>query len=81
MKTPEQRRALVATETADFLMYRASNQSAQLVKFLDALIDDHLADLAIVSLDRLQYKQGAIRQLQALRDVLVMDNISLSPKA
>lgn len=81
MKSSEQRRTDIALETAEFLQYRPSTQSAQLVRLIDALIDDHLADLAIVPMERLQYKQGAVRQLQALRDVLVADNINLPIKA
>lgn len=81
MRTDEQLRAAVATETREFQQYRASFQSAQLLVFLEALIESHLADLALIPPERLQYKQGAIRQLQALRAVLVDDNPHISPKA
>lgn len=81
MKSAEQRRALVSAETAEYLQYRASNQTKQLLALYDALIDDHLADLITIPPERLQYKQGAIRQLQALRDMMMSENLMLSVKA
>ena len=81
MTTPEQRRDLIAAETAEFLQYRASNQTRQFLALLDAIIADHLADLVTIRAERLTYVQGAVRQLQALREVMVSGNLQRSIKA
>ncbi|MET3135211.1 hypothetical protein AAKU55_005519 [Oxalobacteraceae bacterium GrIS 1.11] len=79
MKTSEQLRAAVRFETAELLAYRASHPMRQVVAFLDALSDSTLADLATVAPDRLQYTQGALAQLQAIRRTLCSDSAHVSP--
>lgn len=81
MKSSDERRAAIVTETSDFQAYKGSDQSRQFVRMLDALIDDHLADLATVKVEELRYKQGAIAQLQCLRSVMCSHSPHLSPKA
>lgn len=81
MQTPERLRDAIANETRELQLLRAALPMKQLVSLLDALTDSHLADLITVAPERLQYKQGAIRQLQALRAALLDDNPNLSPKA
>jgi hypothetical protein len=81
MRTPEELRAAVARETTELQLLRATLPLQQLVAQYDALIDSHLVDLAVVAPEHLQFKQGAIRQLQCLRACLLDDNPNLSPKA
>ena len=79
--TNEQRRATIAKEGAEFKQYRNSDQMRQFFTLLDALIDDHKADLVTITAEKLQYKQGAIAQLQILRDYACSDSPHISPKA
>jgi hypothetical protein len=81
MRDSEQLRAAIALETAELQMLRATLPMKQLITVIDVVVDAHLADLASIDPERLRFKQGAIRQLQALRAVLLDDNPHLSPKA
>jgi hypothetical protein len=81
MLTSDSLRTRVANETRELQLLRATLPMKQLIAVLDILIDAHLLDLATIQPDRLSFKQGAIRQLQCLRDVLLDDNPNLSPKA
>lgn len=81
MRNSDTLRGLIASETRELQLLRATLPMRQLVALMDALIDSHLLDLASAPPERLAYKQGAIRQLQNLRDVLLDDNPNLSPKA
>lgn len=74
-------RTATANETRELQLLRSTLPMRQLITLLDVLVDAHLLDLATIQPDRLAYKQGAIRQLQCLRDVLLDDNPNLSPKA
>lgn len=81
MKTNEALRAAIAAEVTELQLLRATLPMRQLITLLDVLVDAHLADLATIQPEHLQFKQGAIRQLQCLRAVLLDDNRNLSPKA
>jgi hypothetical protein len=81
MRDSDELRAAIALETSELQMLRANLPMRQLIALFDALVESHMADLAVVDPDRLRFKQGAIRQLQCLRAVLVDDNPHLSPKA
>lgn len=81
MKSDEQLRAAVRSELAEFAAYRGSMQARQLLAFYDALIDAQMAELVAIKPDRLLYKQGAIRQLQALRAALIDTSDHVSPLA
>lgn len=81
MKTEEQLRAAIASETRTFQELRTNYLAQQLLALYDALIDSHLADLATVKPEHLAFKQGAIRQLVCLRAVLLDDSPHLSAKA
>lgn len=81
MRDSDTLRGAIATETRELQLLRATLPMRQLVTLIDAVVDAHLLDLATVPPDGLTYKQGAIRQLQCLRAVLLDDNPHLSPKA
>lgn len=81
MRTDEELRAAIALETHELQVLRSMLPMQQLVALLDALIESHLADLATAAPEHLRFKQGALRQLQCLRAVLLDDNPNLSPKA
>jgi hypothetical protein len=70
MQDLQQIRARIAGESAEFILYRASEQTKQLAALYDALIDGLLHELATVSADQLAFKQGALAQLTALRRAL-----------
>lgn len=79
MRQIEDIRARIARESADFLLYRGSEQTRQLAELYDALIDSLFEELATVSAEKLAYKQGALAQLKALRKSLApnAEHISL----
>lgn len=81
MHSPDHLRQAIAAETRDLQLLRATLPMKQLVALLDALVDAHLVDLVTLAPEHLGYKQGAIRQLQALRAALLDDNPHISPKA
>jgi hypothetical protein len=81
MRDSLQLRAAVAHELAELHQLRATLPLRQLITLLDTLIDSHLEDLTTIDPDHLRFKQGAIRQLQCLRAVLLEDHPNLSPKA
>lgn len=82
MRTSLELRDLIAAETRELQLLRATLPLRQLVALFDALIESHLLDLATVAGDyQLRHTQGAIRQLQCLRAILLDDNPNLSPKA
>ena len=80
IKTPEQRRKAIQLELADLLQHRSGEAIRQLVRLLDSLAEDTLADLARVSPDGLRHKQGALAQLTALRRAIVDPGDHASPK-
>ena len=80
MKPVEQRRRAINEQLGILLQYRASQGMAELVKMLDVLVDDTLADLAKVTPEGLQLKQGAVAQLLALRKAIVDPGEHSSPK-
>lgn len=81
MRNSDQLRAAIATEVRELQLLRATIPMRQLIALIDAVIESHLADLVTVMPERLAFKQGAIRQLQCLRTVLLDDNPHQSPKA
>jgi hypothetical protein len=81
MKTDEARRGAIIQELSELLLFRGSDSVRQLVRLLDALIEDTLADLAFVDPANLQRKQGALAQLMALRRSIVDPGDHASPKA
>lgn len=81
MRNNDQLRTLIAAETRELQLLRATLPMRQLISLIDALIESHLSDLIQVTPDRLTFKQGAIRQLQSLRTILLDDNPHQSPKA
>lgn len=81
MKNEEQRREAINTELYELRLHRASEPLRQLVRLLDALAEDTLADLARVAPDQLQRKQGALAQLAALRTAIAATGDHISPKA
>lgn len=80
MRNCEQRREAIRAELAELLMHRGSSTTAQLVRLLDVLAEDTLADLAQIAPAELQRKQGAYAQLQALRTAIVDPGDHTSPK-
>jgi hypothetical protein len=81
MRNSDQLRAAVATEVRELQLLRATLPMRQLIALIDALIESHLSDLITVLPERLEFKQGAIRQLQCLRITLLDDNPHQTPKA
>jgi hypothetical protein len=81
MRTSDELRVVIAAATGELQEFRASVQSALLLHLYDALIESHLLDLATVAPEALAFRQGALRQLQCLRAVLVDANPHLSAKA
>ncbi len=75
----DERRARLQAATHEFLAYRGTNQTRELLCLLDALVAQYYADLATVKPDRLGYVQGALAQVLALRNLLCQDNPHLSP--
>ena len=80
MKTSEQYRANIVQELAELRAYRTTQPVRQLLKLLDALIADHMADLVTVAPEQLQLKQGAVRQLTCLHNAICQDGPHLWPK-
>lgn len=81
MRTTEQRRVELLSCANAFLAYRNSDQMRCFVGLIEALLRDHMADLTNVKPEGLLFKQGAIRQLQSLRDIVCSDSPHISPKA
>lgn len=81
MRTSLELRDLIATETRELQLLRATLPLRALIALLDALVESHLLDLATAAPEHLRHTQGAIKQLQCLRAVLLDDNPHLSPKA
>jgi hypothetical protein len=81
MRTSLELRDLIAADTLELQLLRATLPMRALISLLDAVIESHLVDLATVTPDQLRHTQGAIKQLQCLRRVLLDDNPNLSPKA
>lgn len=81
MRNSDQLRTAIADELRELQLLRATLPMRQLITLLDTLIDSHLADLVTVTPERLEFKQGCIRQLQCLRTVLLDDNPHQTPKA
>ncbi len=75
------RRAVLVNQVADFQLHRSSAYTERLVQLLDAVMEDTLFDLATVEPERLQFKQGALAQLKALREVVLSNESATSPKA
>jgi hypothetical protein len=81
MRTSAQLREAIAADTTELQLLRATLPMRALIALIDTLIESHLVDLILIVPEQLHYKQGAIRQLQALRASLLDDNPNLSPKA
>jgi hypothetical protein len=79
LTTPEQRRVNLQATSTDFVAFRNSAQTRELVALLDAMIDQYHADLASVKPERLLYVQGALAQVMALRALACSDSLHLSP--
>jgi len=76
-----QRRAAITRQVQEFQLHRSTAYTERLVWLLDAVIEDTLFDLATVEPARLQFKQGALAQLKALREVVLSNESATSPKA
>lgn len=74
---PEQ----LAHEQEKLFVHVGSTALAQAGRMLDALYMDTLAELATVHPDRLPFKQGALAQIKAIRQVLLDPSAENSPKA
>ena len=70
MRSQEQLRAAIASESAALLEFRAMPETRILLDLLDALAEGCYADLATVTAEQLAFKQGALAQLNALRDMI-----------
>lgn len=81
LKTAEQRRASTMQELRELRAYRATQAVQQLLKLMEALIEEHNADLATVAPEQLQLKQGAVKQLTCLHRAICQDGPHLWPKA
>lgn len=81
MKTPEQRRAIIMQELDELRAYRTTQPVRQLLKLLDALVEEHSADLITIAPEHLQHKQGAVQQLACLHQAICHDGPHLWPKA
>jgi hypothetical protein len=71
----------LAHEQERLMAHAGSTALAQAGRMLDALYLDTLAELATVPPDRLQFKQGALAQIKAVRQVLADPSAENSPKA
>jgi len=76
-----QRRRAITSQLQEFQLHRATAYTERLVRLLDLVIEDTLFDLATVEPERLQFKQGAIAQLKALREAVNSNEVTASPKA
>lgn len=72
MRSAEERRAVLQAASAELQLHRAGPSVRAVVDLCEALIESGLADLATIAPERLQHKQGAIAQLTALRDLIVI---------
>ncbi|NHZ83982.1 hypothetical protein F2P44_32665 [Massilia sp. CCM 8695] len=70
IRSPEQLRTKIASESAALLEFRAMPETRVLLDLLDVLAEACYADLATVVADQLAFKQGALAQLNALRDMI-----------
>lgn len=61
----------VSTLTAAMREFSGTDCMRIVVKLLDAMKDSYMSDLVHVKADDLALKQGAVRQVMALRDAIV----------
>jgi len=74
------RRKAISEAMIDVAQLAKSDLLRPFVMLLDALAEDALADLATITPDNLQRKQGVLAQLQALRNALLTSG-QVSPVA
>ncbi len=80
MQTAVQRRNAIQSATTEVRAYRNSQPIRLLVRLLDALMEEHCADLVLITPEALPHKQGAIRQLMSLRQALTQEHEPVCPK-
>ena len=81
MRNCTQRRATIAQAMRDVAAFSGTTLLNPFVALLDALTEEAIADLITITPEKLQFKQGVISQLQALRSALVSSEQDASPIA
>ncbi len=77
MDAESTRRAIADRMTA-IRAYQGSELFEHFKGLLESLAESHMQDLADISMDRLELKQGALRQLRSL--IRSMGNAEVDPK-